>query len=73
MTPGLATRRALDRAARRHADDERRSMELVAGLVTIAAAAIVGTLVVLLAGAVVDTWTGLSVVSDLIRSARGAQ
>lgn len=72
MTPGLATRRALDRAARRHAADEQRSMELIAGLVGLAAVAIVGTLVVLLVGAVVDSWTGLQIVSDLLRAARGA-
>ena len=73
MTPGLATRRALDRAARRHAADEQRSMELIAGLVVIALVAVVGTVGVLLVGAVVDSWTGLQVVSDLLRAARGAQ
>ena len=72
MSAGLATRRALDRAARRQAEEEQRAMQLVAGLVTIAAAAIVGTLVVLLVGAVADSWTGLQVVSDLLRAARGA-
>ena len=72
MTPGLATRRALDRAARLQAQEEQRGRELIAGLITIAAAAIVGTLVVLLVGAVADSWTGLQVVSDLLRAARGA-
>lgn len=47
-------------------------MELIAGLVVIALVAIVGTLVVLLVGAVVDSWTGLQIVSDLLRAARGA-
>ena len=47
-------------------------MELIAGLVGLAAVAIVGTLVVLLVGAVVDSWTGLQIVSDLLRAARGA-
>lgn len=66
MTPGLATRRALDRAARRQAEEERRSMELIAGLVTIAAAAIVGTVAVLIA----DQITGMHLVADLIRWVR---
>lgn len=73
MSTGLATRRALDRAAKRHAADERRSMELVAGLVTIAAAAIVGTLVVLLVGAVADSMTGMTIVADALRALRSAQ
>lgn len=72
MTPGLATRRALDRAARQHADDERRAVEMLAGLVVLAVVAVAGTLVVLLVGAVVDSWTGLQIVSDLLRAARGA-
>lgn len=66
MTPGLATRRALDRAARRQAEEERRSMELIAGLVTIAAAATVGTVAVLIA----DQITGMHLVADLIRWVR---
>lgn len=66
MSTGLATRRALDRAARRQAEEERRSMELIAGLVTIAAAAIVGTVAVLIA----DQITGMHLVADLIRWVR---
>lgn len=73
MTPGLATRRALDRAARQHADDERRAVEMLAGLVVLAVVAVAGTLVVLLVGAVVDTWTGLGYVAELIRAVRGVE
>ena len=48
-------------------------MELIADLVGLAAVAIVGTLVVLLVGAVVDSMTGLQIVSDLLRAARGVR
>lgn len=73
MSAGLATRRILDRHARQQQRAEQRAMELVAGLVVIALVAVVGTVGVLLVGAVVDSWTGLQVVSDLLRAARGAQ
>ena len=66
MTPGLATRRALDRAARLQAQEEQRGRELIAGLVTIAAAAIVGTAAVLIA----DRLTGLDLAVELIRWVR---
>ena len=72
MSAGLTTRRILDRHARQQQRAEQRSMEMVAGLVVLALVAIVGTLVVLLVGAVVDSWTGLQIVSDLLRAARGA-
>ena len=72
MTPGLATRRALDRAARRHAADEQRSMEMIAGLAVIALVAVVGTVGVLCVGAVADNLTGMSVISDALRAMRGA-
>jgi len=73
VSAGLTTRRILDRHARQQQRAEQRSMEMVAGLVVIAAAAIVGTLVVLLVGAVVDSMTGLQIVSDLLRAARGVR
>lgn len=66
MTPGLATRRALDRAARLQAQEEQRGRELIAGLITIAAAAIVGTAAVLIA----DRLTGLDLAVELIRWVR---
>lgn len=73
MSTGLATRRALDRAARQHADEERRAVEMLAGLVVLAVVAVAGTLVVLLVGAVVDTWTGLDHVAQLLRAVRGVE
>ena len=73
MSAGLTTRRILDRHARQQQRAEQRSMEMVAGLVVIALVAIVGTLVVLLVGAVVDSMTGLQIVSDLLRAARGVR
>ena len=66
MSAGLATRRALDRAARRQAQEEQRGRELIAGLITIAAAAIVGTAAVLIA----DRLTGLDLAVELIRWVR---
>ena len=73
MSTGHATRRILDRHARQQQRAEQRAMEMVAGLVVIALVAIVGTLVVLLVGAVVDSMTGLQIVSDLLRAARGVR
>ena len=73
MSAGLTTRRILDRHARQQQRAEQRSMEMVAGLVVIALVAIVGTLVELLVGAVVDSMTGLQIVSDLLRAARGVR
>ena len=73
MSAGLTTRRILDRHARQQQRAEQRSMEMVAGLVVLALVAIVGTLVVLLVGAVVDSMTGLQIVSDLLRAARGVR
>jgi len=73
VSAGLTTRRILDRHARQQQRAEQRSMEMVAGLVVIALVAIVGTLVVLLVGAVVDSMTGLQIVSDLLRAARGVR
>ena len=69
MSTGLATRRALDRAARQHADDERHSVEMLGWLLTIVAAALIGTAAVLIA----DQLTGLQYVAELIRTARGVQ
>ena len=66
MSAGLATRRALDRAARRQAQEEQRGRELIAGLVTIAAAAIVGTTAVLIA----DQITGMHLVAEFLRWVR---
>ena len=66
MTPGLATRRALDRAARQHADEERRAVEMLGWLLTIVAAALIGTAAVLIA----DQLTGLQYVAELIRWVR---
>lgn len=66
MTTGLATRRALDRYARESAESERRGVELVGGLVTLALVAVVGTTAVLIA----DQITGMHLVADLIRWVR---
>ena len=73
MSAGLTTRRILDRHARQQQRAEQRSMEMVAGLVVLALVAVVGTVGVLLVGAVVDSWTGLQIVSDLLRAARGVR
>ena len=72
MSHGLATRRALTRYAQQHQRDEQRAMQLVAGLVVLALVAVVGTVGVLCVGAVADSMTGLSVISDALRIARGA-
>ena len=72
MSTGLATRRILDRHARQQQRAEWRAMELVAGLVVIALVAVVGTVGVLLVGALADKMAGFSVVADALVALRGA-
>lgn len=69
MSAGLATRRILDRHARQQQRSERRGMELVAGLVVLALASVVGCVVVLLVGATADAMTGLGYVTETLRAA----
>ena len=69
MTPGPATRRALDRAARQSADEAQRSVQMLGWLLTIVAAVLVGTAAVL----ITDQLTGLQYVAELIRVARGVE
>lgn len=60
MSNGLATRRALDRAAR-NANDELRGMQMLV-------VALGWAVLVLLAVAFADHLTGLKVLADLLRS-----
>ncbi len=78
MTPGYRTQAMIRRARRDHApkdwlrqaqDDERRAVEMLGWLLTIVAAALVGTAAVLIA----DQLTGLQYVAELIRVARGVE
>lgn len=54
-------------AFQKHQREERRAMELIAGLVTLAGAALVGMAAVLIA----DHWTGLDVFISALDALRG--